>query len=242
MEKKRKIGADEVISQLKDEGDFDKIRVKIIRRVKENEELRNNIISAVKQSAALNRPGAEKLKPRQLSDAIYDEIGNTVMTQISDALWGVIRTRGGLEDEIKESVKSVYNRLLNPKGKEVDESSSLIGPRRRDNEVVNNNSLTISASERVNNLSEIEPEGPPGFNLCNQQSNNSEAENKEETQPVVSQYAVDSVKVKEESNHENDVSQFNNVPSVPPGFGSSADGKEPSYISDDDPEFPPGFG
>ncbi|KAI3985281.1 hypothetical protein MKX01_033595 [Papaver californicum] len=161
MDKKRKIGEEEVISQLKDEGDFDKIRVKIIRRVKENEELRNNIISAVKQAAALNRPGAKKLKPRQLSDAIYDEIGNTVMTQISDALWGVIRSRDGLEDEIRESVKSVYNRLLNPKGKEVDESSSLTGPRRRDNEAVNNNSVT---------LSEIEPEGPPGFNMCNQQS------------------------------------------------------------------------
>lgn len=39
------------------------------------EELRNNIISAVKQSAALNRAGAENMKPRQLSDAIYEEVG-----------------------------------------------------------------------------------------------------------------------------------------------------------------------
>ncbi|KAI3950353.1 hypothetical protein MKW98_003836 [Papaver atlanticum] len=238
MANKRKIGADEVISQLKDDGDFDKIRVKIIRTVKENEELRYNIISAVKQSAALNRPGAEKLKPRQLSDAVFDEIGSTVMTQISDALWGVIRSRGGLEDEIRETVKSVYNRLMNPKGKEVDESSSPIGPRSRGNEVV---TLPISANETENNLSEIEPEGPPGFNMCNPQSNNGEAENKE-AQPVVSQLAVDGVKVKEEPNQENDAPQFNNGPSVPPGFGLSADSKEPSYISDDDPEFPPGFG
>lgn len=241
MANKRKIGADEVISQLKDDGDFDKIRVKIIRTVKENEELRNNIISAVKQSATLNRPGAEKFKPRQLSDAVFDEIGSTVMTQISDALWGVIRSRGGLEDEIRETVKSVYSRLMNPKGKEVDESSSPVGPRSRGNEVVKQNSLPISASERENILSEIEPEGPPGFNMCNPQSNNGEAENKE-AQPVVSQLAVDGVKVKEEPNHENDASQFNNGPSVPPGFGSSVDSKEPSYISDDDPEFPPGFG
>ena len=38
------------------------------------ETLRNNIISAVKQSAALNRPGAENMIPRQLCDAIHDEI------------------------------------------------------------------------------------------------------------------------------------------------------------------------
>lgn len=38
-------------------------------------ELRNNIISVVKQSSALNRPGAENMKPRQLSDAIQQEIG-----------------------------------------------------------------------------------------------------------------------------------------------------------------------
>lgn len=38
------------------------------------EELRSSIISVVKQSAALNRPGAENLKPRQLSDAIFEEI------------------------------------------------------------------------------------------------------------------------------------------------------------------------
>lgn len=39
------------------------------------EELRNGIISMVKQSAALNRPGAENLKPHQLSDAIHQEVG-----------------------------------------------------------------------------------------------------------------------------------------------------------------------
>ncbi|KAI3906188.1 hypothetical protein MKW92_007338 [Papaver armeniacum] len=236
MANKRKIGADEVISQLKDDGDFDKIRVKIIRTVKENEELRTNIISAVKQSAALNRPGAEKLKPRQLSDAVLMRLGklvmlwSTVMTQISDALWGVIRSRGGLEDEIRETVKSVYNRLMNPKGRKW--MSHLLPLAQED---------VAMKFERENNLSEIEPEGPPGFNMCNPQSNNSEAENKE-AQPVVSQLAVDGVKVKEEPNHENDAPQFNDGPSVPPGFGSSADSKEPSYISDDDPEFPPGFG
>lgn len=38
------------------------------------EELRDKIISIAKQSNALNRPGAENMKPRQLSDSIYEEI------------------------------------------------------------------------------------------------------------------------------------------------------------------------
>ncbi|KAF6160268.1 hypothetical protein GIB67_019037 [Kingdonia uniflora] len=78
------------------------------------ETLRNNIISAVKQSAALNRVGAENLKPRQLSDTIQEEIGNTVMAQISDGLWEVIRSNDGMQSEIKETVESVYNRLSAP--------------------------------------------------------------------------------------------------------------------------------
>lgn len=39
------------------------------------EELRIGIISTVKQSAALNRPGAENMKLHQLSDAIHQEVG-----------------------------------------------------------------------------------------------------------------------------------------------------------------------
>lgn len=39
------------------------------------EKLRENVSSIVKQSAALNRPGSENMKPRQLSDAIYQEVG-----------------------------------------------------------------------------------------------------------------------------------------------------------------------
>lgn len=39
------------------------------------EELRKSIVSMVKQSVALNRPGAENMKPRQLSDTIHQEVG-----------------------------------------------------------------------------------------------------------------------------------------------------------------------
>ncbi|GJW09025.1 hypothetical protein Tco_1571448 [Tanacetum coccineum] len=65
-----------VISKLKDDGDFDKLRLKLIRKLKHKEELRDNIVSIVKQSVAINRPGAENMKPRQLYDAIHEEVGS----------------------------------------------------------------------------------------------------------------------------------------------------------------------
>ncbi|KAG4141594.1 hypothetical protein ERO13_D06G083833v2 [Gossypium hirsutum] len=62
-------------------------------------ELRNNIISAVKPSAALNRPGAENMKVRQLSDAIHDEVGNKE----------IIRSEGSMRAEITEAIVSHRN-------------------------------------------------------------------------------------------------------------------------------------
>ncbi|KAJ0105194.1 hypothetical protein Patl1_19461 [Pistacia atlantica] len=86
-----KFSKDEVIAKLKDDGHFDRLRLKIIRKLKDNEELCNNIISVVKQSAALNSAGAANLKPRQLSDSIHEEVGSKVMSQISDVNPGGLR-------------------------------------------------------------------------------------------------------------------------------------------------------
>ncbi|KAK8549723.1 hypothetical protein V6N13_073502 [Hibiscus sabdariffa] len=54
-EENKRISKEEEIAKIKDDGDFDKLRLKIIRKLKDSEELRNGIIAAVKQSAALNR-------------------------------------------------------------------------------------------------------------------------------------------------------------------------------------------
>ncbi|KAJ0724205.1 hypothetical protein HanPI659440_Chr12g0445201 [Helianthus annuus] len=109
------ITCDDVISKLKDDGDFDKLRIKIIRKIKENEELRNSIVSIVKQSVAINRPGVENTKVRQLSDAIHHEVGGKLNEQISVALWELIRSPDGMKTEITETVKSVYDKLMRPK-------------------------------------------------------------------------------------------------------------------------------
>ncbi|MFQ6637408.1 hypothetical protein Gotur_013392 [Gossypium turneri] len=66
-EENKKIRKEEVIAKLKDDGDFDKLRLKIIRKLKDN--------VPVKQLAALNCLGSKTMKVRQLLDAIHDEVG-----------------------------------------------------------------------------------------------------------------------------------------------------------------------
>ncbi|KAL4570838.1 hypothetical protein LXL04_026501 [Taraxacum kok-saghyz] len=116
------ISCDDVISKLKDDGDFDRLRLKVIRKLKENEELRKSIVSIVKQSVALNRPGSETMKPRQLSDAIHEEVGAKVNEQISNGLWEIIRSTDpdSIKTEITETVKTVYNKLSRPNPEPVD--------------------------------------------------------------------------------------------------------------------------
>ncbi|CAH8382421.1 unnamed protein product [Eruca vesicaria subsp. sativa] len=113
---RRKISKEQVIEKLKDDGDFDSLRLRIIRRLKDNEELRNNMISLVKESTALNGPDAQNMKTRQLSDAIFQEVGSKMLSQLSDGLWGIIRSEDGMKNEIRETVQSVYTTLSNPGG------------------------------------------------------------------------------------------------------------------------------
>ncbi|KAF5183821.1 antigenic heat-stable protein [Thalictrum thalictroides] len=231
------ISAEEVISKLKDDGDFDKLRLKIIKKVKENEELRNNIIATVKQSAALNRAGAEKFKPRELSDAIHEEIGDNVLGQVSDALWGVIRSNDGMKGEISETVESVYNTLLNPI--KVQGSSTTTQPVPGDNEVSNIHSFAESV------LPHDELKETPGVSDCNdQQVNISEGgEHKKESLPPTphNQRYVEEM---EEDQNQQVVSPSDDDPSVPPGFGAfvKSDQQFDGIADDDDPDVPPGFG
>ncbi|KAJ6415284.1 hypothetical protein OIU84_004137 [Salix udensis] len=118
------VSKEEVIAKLKEDGDFDNLRLNIIRKLKDNEELRNNIISIVRHSAALNRAGAESMTPRQLFDDLYDEVGNKLTSQVSAGVWKVIRSADGMKNEITETVQSVYNKLVNPERKEDGESST----------------------------------------------------------------------------------------------------------------------
>ncbi|KAA8521954.1 hypothetical protein F0562_012732 [Nyssa sinensis] len=239
-----KISADNVIAKLKDDGDFDRLRVQIIRKLKENEELRNSIISMVKQSASLNRPGAENMKPRQLSDAIHQEVGDKVMSQISDGLWEIIRSADGMKSEITETVQSVYSKLLNPIGNEEGCSSSPSGAVPLQKEVDNNASITASVAEIDGTLSDTEPKEPPGFSLCHHlQNNNHEEQHKEERQLPMSHDGRTTEEQIEVPHPPQDVLEPDSVDlSLPPGFSAVMVPKQPCDGSDEDPDVPPGFG
>nr|DAD48086.1 TPA_asm: hypothetical protein HUJ06_018023 [Nelumbo nucifera] len=215
-----KVSTEEVIAKLKDDGDFDKLRLKIIRKLKEKEDLRNCIISMVKQSAALNHARAENLKPRQLCDAVHEEIRDQVMGQISDGLWEVIKSNDGMKSEITDTVQSVYNKLVNLKGKELVELSS---PSSTYKKVADNGTLAIPTCKK-DDTSGSEPKEPPGFFLCNH------CQGHEEEQTEV-------------PNHPEDASNLKDgEPSVPPGFAAFVDRKQLCDGNDEDPDVPPGFG
>lgn len=242
MESSQKVSKEDVIAKLKDDGDFDRLRLKIIRQLKDNEELRNNIISMVRQSEALNRVGAENMKPRQLSDAIHEEVGNNIMNRISDGVWEIIRSDNGMKGEITETIQSVYNKVLNPKRKEEGETSFPCNARPVLTEVENNGSLAISVSETDETLYDNEPKMPPGFFLCDNNQNNCEEQHKEELQLSMTSEKNPSEK-QFDPGHSQIVSKPDDVHlSVPPGFSSAVEHVSLCANSDEDPDVPPGFG
>ncbi|CAL9061126.1 unnamed protein product [Musa banksii] len=221
----RRPTAEEVIARLKDDGDFDSLRLKIIRKVKENEELRSSIVSEVRQSMVLNEDGSEKLKLRQLSDAIYQELGSKIMGQISDEVWKVIKS---CENDIRGTVESVYDRIVKP---EVNKQNSVSPQKRLPVGDEKDQASLVAPSTGETNVSEgnEQMEVPPGFCSTDQPSSKVEhAMMLHDEQPHSSNEAL------------NDPEQ---IDAVPPGFGPPVNSSIiPVGVSDEDPDVPPGFG
>ncbi|KAL5541007.1 hypothetical protein UlMin_042580 [Ulmus minor] len=231
------ITKEEVIAKLKDDGDFDRLRLKIIRKLKDDEHLRETISSIVKKSEALNRSGSENMKPRQLSDAIYQEVGGEVMSQISDGLWGIIRSNDGMKSEITETVQSVYDRLMNPKGKvDVDSSTSHIMPVQKAEG--NKDSTLAPAIEVEKSLSEYDPKEPPGFAI----SDHANGKNEDLRLPLP-HVKVPLEEQRKEPSRSRDKLKSNDVDrNQQPSFAVNMELEQPGNCSDEDPEVPPGFG
>lgn len=231
----KKISAEELISKLKDDGDFDRLRLKIIRQLKQNEDLRNNIISVVKQSAALNRAGAEKMKPRELCDAIHDEVREKVMGQISDGLWEIIRSGDGMKTEITETVQSVYNQMVNPQGEAKGESPT---------KGAEFNGSAMVAEETNGSLPDGEVNEPPGSSLQNHIGSNNH-EQQSQTHEAGPSGRMSQEQGREPYPHGSNGSLPSETedgePSPPPSFSLSKR-KHPSDGTDEDPDIPPGFG
>lgn len=219
----RQITKDEVLAKLKDDGDFDRLRLKIIRKLKDDEQLRENLSSIVRQSAALNRLGAENMKPRQLSDAIYQEVGDKLTGHISDGLWGIIRDGDGMSSEISETVQSVYSRLMNAKG-----ISSMVPVRKEDGD---KDSVHSQANEVDHKMSDgNEPKEQSGFRV-------SHNDPKKETEESQLSFRHEKIPVEEQEEGPTTLLQVNQELSV-----VDMENKQDGDCSDDDPDLPPGFG
>ncbi|KAK3147903.1 hypothetical protein QOZ80_3BG0288200 [Eleusine coracana subsp. coracana] len=205
--------AAEVVGRLKDDGDFDALRRTIIRKVKENEALRNSIISEVKQSMILQEDGSEKLKLKDLSDAVFQDIGSKIMGQISDEVWNVIQSN---ETDIRGTVQGVYNRIVHPE-KGPEPSSKKLKSKGKEEQVPLAKPTTSVAVE----VDEDDPEEPPGFGFSNNQKNIVTTTATTQHQPP---------------NLENHIEMKPNV-GEPVAVGSAG-----PCDDDDGPDVPPGFG
>ncbi|WVZ56112.1 hypothetical protein U9M48_006691 [Paspalum notatum var. saurae] len=203
--------AAEVVGRLKDDGDFDALRRAIVRKVKGNEVLRNKIILEVKQSVVLQEDGSEKLKLKDLSDAIYQDIGSKIMGQISDEVWNVIQSN---ETDIRGTVEAVYNRIMNPE--EVPEPSSKKQRKGHEEQALSTKTLAPVAVEAEDD----DPEEPPGFGSSNSQRNNIEATVRQQ-QPPSNLETCNGAKPNggEPAAVNNPGGDDDEDPDVPPGFG-----------------------
>ncbi|KZV54313.1 hypothetical protein F511_34687 [Dorcoceras hygrometricum] len=240
------IRAEDVIAKLKDDGDFDRLRVKIIRMLKESEEFRGNIISLVRQSDALNSPGALNMKPRQLSDAIHREIGDKLMSQVSDGLWTIIKSADGMRTEITETVQSVYEKMLKPLRDDNCEPSSSMSslPIQCGSK---HNLATSSAGEIGGSLSDREPNEPLGFSLNDRHQNNEmnqmEQQHRIGLHPSSRKRKGKAMeKVRDKNLHSEDFKEPYDLDDAPPGFSSFLEHNKLTVATDEDPDVPPGFG
>lgn len=182
------------------------------------------------------------------------------MSQISDGIWDIIRSGDHMKTEIKETVKSVYDKLLNPNGNEDGQPSSpnymvpaCKGP--------DNSGLGAASAGQINDPKEppcfghsdnhhqnkisdtldvSESKGPPGFTHSDddpQKKINDPLGDNESDEPPGFTHSNIHQNNQEEGPHCSD-----DEDSSPPGFSVVADHKPPCDGSDEDPDMPPGFG
>ena len=158
------------------------------------------------------------------------------MSKISDSIWQIIRSKDGMKGEIEETVQSVYNKLVNPKGKdEVEPSSSDMMPNQIQGE-------TASAADIDVTLCDNEPAEPPGFTLSyNHHNHEGQHKGKSQSHTIHGDGSIaeqrEESHLSQDTNHTDDVSG-----NAPPGFLANLEHKPLAESSDEDPDVPPGFG
>lgn len=157
------------------------------------------------------------------------------MSQISDGLWGIIRSSDdGMKSEITETVHSVYNKLANPEENAEGESSTRVVQVQIES---NSNGLVVGAA---NGAPDNELKEPPGFSL----SHNHQENNNDELQLPPAPHEKGAMTEHQEGTPQlqdkMDTEDIDHV--VAPGFSADTEHKQACESSDEDPDVPPGFG
>lgn len=177
------------------------------------------------------------------------------MGHISDELWKIIKSGDGMRDVIRESVRSVYNKLMNPRQEEADGLPTLSSRQSFNNGEGPSVSVAPPGDEPLEPpgfapqahaprgaavSSDDEPMEPPGFvtPLVQAQAENPGKEEPEE--PPAGGPAPD--------HHEEELRRSS------PGSSPASDGAPPGFAhlqradhvaaptDEEDPDVPPGFG
>lgn len=135
-----------------------------------------------------------------------------------------------MKSEIMETVQTVYDKLVNPGGTRVGDSSTS-GMMAVTKEAGRHSPITFSSGKVDDTVSDYEPKEPPGFSLPhNHDDNNHEKQPQDRLQVPVTYNKEPVEESKEEPLHP-----------CPPGFSKEVEHRQPVDGSDEDPDFPPGF-
>ena len=144
-----------------------------------------------------------------------------------------------MKSEIAETVHSVYDKLVYPKGKdEVQLSTSDVMPSQARVEMA-------PSAEVDDTLHENEPDEPPGFALShNHLNNHHDDQNMGKEQGNVNSGVEESNAEQKEERHPSqetfDAEDADD--DGPPGFSREVEHIQSSDFGDEDPDLPPGFG
>ena len=160
------------------------------------------------------------------------------MNQISEGLWEIIRSGDSMKTEIRETVQSVYDKLLNPHRKIETESASSSGQASGKEQIESSGSVKASGDYNgtMSDGNHIDSRGCFQHNHTVANNHNSESETQQ------SHPSNKSEELTRGPRNDVDPSPKKDGSSPPPSFSSSGKHKRASDADDEDLDIPPGFG
>lgn len=164
------------------------------------------------------------------------------MSQVSDSVWDIIRSADGMQSEIRETVRSVYDKSCYPNKKGNGESSSAINSHPIPYEF--DNGHAPGAGESNGTQLDGERNERSGFVMPNPPKRRKNNRMEKPKMNAETSNNGKAIQVRKEGNLQTrDIHEPESLDSdAPPGFSHVITHKGLGNIGDEDPEVPPGFG